>query len=337
MNEKEEIDETKEMQDNLDSDFRPQNPLIVYYKEIIEILTYRFGVRVNNIEDLENLQVKLEENYDKFVNSPQVEEGRIPQMMYDTAAKIIKEDAVCPDFYEDVVRKSLSLGYYPMSMEKIYETPTEQKKYEKLLSSVERDKEGRVCLIFRYFMTIRHHDKKMIVDFKRFKYPKKTRRYVRQTFADYTLTFNRNFDLCAEQIIKHYEAEGTWLVPPLLDTFRSIHNNPDSEVSVDSVELWHGDELVAGELGFITHNAYASLCGFHTENNSGTIQMATLGTWLKENGFAYWDLGMEMSYKYVYGATSMSRERQKQYFEKLGPARLTLPKEPIRIGDLFHL
>ncbi len=332
MNEREELDEIKEMEKNIDPNYRPTKPVFFFYKEIVEIITYRCGLRVNNVEDLENLQDKLENNFVEFLNEPHG--SRIPQMMLDSAAEIIKEDAVCPDFYEDVVRKSLSLGYYPMSMEKGIETITERRKYEKLISTVKFDKDTLLC---RYFMTIRHHEKKMIVDFKRFKFPKKTRRYVRQTFADYTLTFNRNFDLCAERIVKHYEKEGTWLVPPLLNVFRNIHNNPDSEVSVDSVELWHGDELVAGELGFITHNAYASLCGFHTENNSGTVQMAALGTWLKENGFAYWDLGMEMSYKYVYGATSMNREKQKQYFEKLGPDRLTLPKEPIRIGDLFHL
>lgn len=335
MNEKEEIDEIKKMEESLGPNFRPSKPVYYFYKEIVEIITYRCGVRVNNVDDLENLQVKLENNYVDFISQPHGE--RIPPVMCISASEIIKEDAVCPDFYEDVVRKSLSLGYYPMSMEKAIETITERDKYERLYSTVKRDDSGKITFLARYFMTIRHHEKKMIIDFDNFRFPKKTRRYVKQTFADYTLTFNRNFDLCAEQIIRHYEAEGTWLVPPLLDVFRNIHNNPDSEVSVDSVELWHGDELVAGELGFITHNAYASLCGFHTENNSGTVQMAALGTWLKENGFAYWDLGMEMSYKYIYGAISMNREKQRQYFEKLGPDRLSLPKEPIRIGDLFHL
>ena len=124
-------------------------------------------------------------------------------------------------------------------------------------------------------------------------------------------------------------------MPPLLETFKSIHDNPDDEVSVDSVELWNGDELVAGELGFITHNAYASLCGFHIEDNSGTVQMAALGTWLKENGFAYWDLGMEMDYKYVYGAICMGRRAQKEYYDRLGPTRIALPKEGIKIKDLI--
>jgi leucyl/phenylalanyl-tRNA--protein transferase len=124
-------------------------------------------------------------------------------------------------------------------------------------------------------------------------------------------------------------------VPPLLDVLKTIHDNPDDEVSVDSVELWRGDELVAGELGFITHNAYASLCGFHIEDNSGTVQMAALGTWLKENGFAYWDLGMEMEYKYVYGAICMGRRAQKEYYDRLGPTRIALPKEGIKIKDLI--
>ncbi len=316
---------------------RPKVSMYDFFNEIVQALVYRNGVMIEKVDDLDNLQIKLEENLDAFDNRSDRPSDPSFMVFEEYVSQIIKEDAVSPSFYEDIIRKSLSLGYYPMSMEKFVEGISEHEKYKELISTVTYDDKGKMTSLFRYFMTIRHHEKKMIVDFKRFKFPKKTRRYVRQTFADYTLTFNRNFDLCAERIVKHYEKEGTWLVPPLLNVFRNIHNNPDSEVSVDSVELWHGDELVAGELGFITHNAYASLCGFHTENNSGTVQMAALGTWLKENGFVYWDLGMEMSYKYVYGATSMNREIQKQYFEKLGPDRLTLPKEPIRIGDLFHL
>ncbi len=297
--------------------------------DILQLAVYEDGVQINDTSDLENLHHKLEEN------SKRCKETIPSDGLGSHILSIIKEDAVSPDFNEEIVRKALSLGYYPMSMEKLVLSQEEFDTYNELISNMIPKRENEVYA-WRYFMTIRHHQRKMIINFNDFTFPKKTRRYVRQKFGDYTLTFNRNFELCAERLIAQYEAkEGTWVVPPLLDTFRKIHQNPDNQVSVDSVELWRGEELVAGELGFITHNAYASLCGFHTESNSGTIQMAALGTILKEKGFAYWDLGMEMEYKYVYGAICMGRSAQKTYYERLAPTRLALPKEEFKIKDLI--
>lgn len=296
------------------------------YKDAFELALFNSGVRIEDVGDLDNLEQKLVDNHKNF----KVKLG-LPEID-DYLREIVEEDAVCSDFKEDIIRKALSLGYYPMSMEKMVMTEEELMAYADRLSNVKKTKRGMYA--WRYYMTIRHHAKKMIVDFKEFTFPKKTRRYVRQQFADYTLTFNKNFDLCAQTLISQYDE--TWVVPPLLDVLRAIHDNPDDEVSVDSVELWNKEgKLVAGELGFITHNAYASLCGFHIEDNSGTVQMAALGTWLKENGFAYWDLGMEMAYKYVYGAICCGRRTQKEYFNKLRPTRLSLSKEEIRIGDLI--
>lgn len=295
------------------------------YKDVFELAAYESGVRICDVADLDNLEAKLVDNHKNCKNTVGLKE--IDEWVLDT----IEEDAVCADFNEEIIRKALSLGYYPMSMKKMVTTEDELMTYRDQLSKVVKVKGG--VYAWRYFMTIRHHLKKMVIDFNEFKFPKKTRRYVRQQFGDYTLTFNKNFDLCAKTLIAQYEE--TWVVPPLLDVLKAIHENPDDEVSVDSVELWRGDELVAGELGFITHNAYASLCGFHIEDNSGTVQMAALGMWLKENGFAYWDLGMEMDYKYVYGAICMGRRAQKEYYDRLASSRRILPKEEIKIKDLI--
>lgn len=295
------------------------------YKDILELAVYESGVRINDVEDLDDLEHKLVENLKGCTGSVGLKE------IDDYILEIVEEDAVCPTFKEDVIRKALSLGLYPMSMEKMVMTEEEFTEHADQLANVKKTKRG--VYAWRYYMTIRHHLKKMIIDFKEFKFPKKTRRYVRQQFDDYTLTFNKDFDLCVQTLVAQYDE--TWVVPPLIDVLRRIHDNPDDEISVDSVELWNGDKLVAGELGFITHNAYASLCGFHIEGNSGTVQMAALGTWLKENGFAYWDLGMEMDYKYVYGAICMGRRAQKEYYDKLGSERIALPKEGIRVGDLI--
>lgn len=299
---------------------------MVTFKDIYELEVYDSALKISTPEDLDLFEEKMEANLQDYKS---VGEGL--DELDDYVQETIEEDAVCDEFDESVVRKSLSLGYYPMSMEKMIAADEEFAWYQELLSRVEEWEDGAYA--WRYVMTVRHHLKKMIIDFEDFKFPKKTRRYVRQRFGDYVLTFNKDFDLCARTLVAQYDE--TWVVPPLLDVLRTIHEHPDNEVSVDSVELWHGDKLVAGELGFITHNAYASLCGFHIENNSGTIQMAALGTWLKANGFAYWDLGMEMDYKYVYGAKCMGRRAQKEYYDRLATFRLPFPSEGILIKDLL--
>ncbi len=296
------------------------------YKDAFELAVFQAGVWIESVGDLDDLERKLVENHKSCDCTVGLKE--VDDYIFET----IEEDAVCTDFKEDIIRKALSLGFYPMSMEKMVTTEEELMQYKDQLSNVKKVRGG--VYAWRHFMTIRHHLKKMIVDFNEFKFPKKTRRYVRQQFGDYTLTFNKNFDLCAQTLIAQYDE--TWVVPPLLDVLKKIHDNPDDEVSVDSVELWNKEgELVAGELGFITHNAYASLCGFHIEDNSGTVQMAALGTWLKENGFAYWDLGMEMEYKYVYGAICMGRCAQREYYDRLSPKRVALPSTEFKIKDLI--
>ena len=100
--------------------------------------------------------------------------------------------------------------------------------------------------------------------------------------------------------------------------------------AVDSVEIWHDGKIVAGEIGFRTGTAYASLSGFHTEDNIGHVQMAVLGLWLRENGFAFWDLGMSLPYKYRYGAADYDRDEQEKMMDKInGTKIISFPSEEI--------
>lgn len=217
----------------------------------------------------------------------------------------IRQDAFSVNFDESVIRKALEKGFYPMGFQ---------------MDDID-------------FLSIRSHFLKCIITFDRFRVPKNTKKIIEKDFSDCILTFNKAYDQVIEALLSAHPEN--WLSPELLKVFKKIHENPDSAVSIDSVEIWRGDQLIAGELGFITGSAYASLTGFHKDNNSGTVQMSVLGMFLKENGFSYWDLGMSIPYKYRYGTSEFNKAEQKTLWEGLKKERIPLPQKEIPLADFL--
>ena len=260
------------------------------------------GVEISSPEELENLETRLSENY-KRVEKDLFE---LPHWGAE-ALNNISEDAYCRTFDEDIIREAVYRGFYPMSV---------QIDVLKILS-------------------IRYHNRKCLVTPESFRCPRNIKKLIEKKFGQYTLTFNRAFSECVNAIkITYLE---TWLCPELVDVFEKIHNNPDERVSVDSVEIWHDGKLVAGEIGFITGNAYASLTGFHFENDIGNVQLAILGKFLFENGFAYWDLGMSIPYKYRFGAFDTGKKEQQEYWETLEKTRKEFPAdEEIKLSEFLN-
>lgn len=281
--------------------------------DIFEIIFRQNAFKVSSVDDLDHLREGLEDNFDNakfFFQHDDEFEKAIMETLY--------EDALMTSFDEAMVRRALQLGYYPMAMRgRVFksadmdDTVLPQKECRNFLDFVFQSY-GKG--IYRATPTVRYHAKKLIIKPEDFHVSKKFKGWVSGKFSDCTIAFNRNFDLCLNELIKAYP--DTWLFPPLAGILKNIHENPDT-VSVDSVELWRGNELIAGEIGFVTKNAYASLSGFHKEDDSGTVQMLALGKYLFNNGFAYWDLGMEIDYKYRFGAKDYDRDGQEALYDTL--------------------
>lgn len=212
------------------------------------------------------------------------------------------EYCISNDFSPEMIEECCSYGFFPMAIK----------------------------LLDRHFLTVKYHLLKSIMKFDSLHISKNVRRYAKNMY----LTFDKNFDLCIKNIHKIHGLN--WLYPPLVEGLKAIHFGKDFKVGVHSVELWEGDELIAGEIGFIVRNVYTSLSGFYLKNCAGSIQMSALGLFLKNNGFAYWDLGMPIPYKYKYGAINMNRTEYEDLFNKTNQNLLNFPDDKIEIESIFY-
>ena len=154
----------------------------------------------------------------------------------------------------------------------------------------------------RSILLIKSHQQRCVLDFENLHISRKLKRYAR------TLTFhiNQNFSECLQQTVDYHHPD-TWLIQPLCKALIALHHQPMLGVKFHSMEIYDGDRLVAGEIGYTTGAIYTSLAGFHTQNGSGSVQLAILGKVLQENGFSFWDLGMDVPYKKTLGAHLIPR------------------------------
>jgi len=102
-----------------------------------------------------------------------------------------------------------------------------------------------------------------------------------------------------------------WLTPRYLHTFRETRKLREDFHPI-AVYIEKDGEAVAGELGYIIGETYTSLSGFSSREtayrNYGTLQMVLLARYLRENGFAFWNMGQSyMPYKFRLGAKQYDR------------------------------
>jgi len=123
-------------------------------------------------------------------------------------------------------------------------------------------------------------------------------RYELRPDADFELIVNRCQEIHGDD----------WLTAPLVAAIGNIRQNRLHGVYPMSFALYRNDKLVAGEFGVKAGKVYTSYSGYYDESNAGTVQLILTTRWLRENGFAFFDLGMPMDYKTALGATDISPE-----------------------------
>jgi len=102
-----------------------------------------------------------------------------------------------------------------------------------------------------------------------------------------------------------------WLTPQYSDIlYQTQKINDDFQLVAAYIE--EEGILIAGEIGYIIGNTYTSLSGFSSKEKCyrdyGTLQLVLLAQYLKENHFAFWNLGQSyMPYKFQLGAKQYER------------------------------
>lgn len=183
------------------------------------------------------------------------------------------------------------------------------------------------------------HTTRCLLELKDMHVPKSVRKKAR----NFELSMDTAFDeVCRGIDQQHGES---WFYPPIVEAFKALQQRGATgalggKVFVHSFELWHGDDLVAGEVGYVVGTSYTALSGFKRMPSSGSVQMAATGSFLEAQGLTLWDLGMLLDYKAHLGAKGVPREdflkRLRQCQAGAAPGHLTLARTPAnQLIDVF--
>ncbi|CXH95025.1 Leu/Phe-tRNA protein transferase, putative [Plasmodium berghei] len=136
---------------------------------------------------------------------------------------------------------------------------------------------------------------------------------VKKKCKQFYITINKDFDGVVKGIVEKHGQN--WLYPFIQNEFKKIFEKKVKykNVQMHSVELWHEDKLVAGELGNTVGSIYTSLTGFQRQSSAGTIQLCALAKLLEFQKFQLWDLGMLLPYKKEIGSKEIS---MKEFFDR---------------------
>lgn len=121
-----------------------------------------------------------------------------------------------------------------------------------------------------------------------------------------------------------YHRENNWLCLEYRRMLEQLSETPrlPGRFSLRAIELWAttpqddrdpAPRLIAGEIGYTIGSVYTSLSGFSARHEPryadfGTLQIVLLAEALRENGFAFWNMGhTSQPYKLAVGAKPLPR------------------------------
>jgi Leu/Phe-tRNA-protein transferase len=147
---------------------------------------------------------------------------------------------------------------------------------------------------------------------------------IKRFLGRYELRYDADFDYIVDRCIQIHGDD--WLTPPLVRAIREIRAAADKKVTAAgkatvaagpvSFGLYRDGRLVAGEFGVTVGRVYTSYSGYYDEDNAGTAQLVLTTQYLRDRGFAFFDLGMPLDYKRDLGAVDLSPGEFVELFRK---------------------
>jgi Leu/Phe-tRNA-protein transferase len=210
-----------------------------------------------------------------------------PRQIVDAMLEIGYNEEFCVslDFSPDFIARLMAAGFLVMSA-KFVNAPDEDAP----------EAAGQYILLPKLHLT------RSALFFDRLHIKKSIKRFLNR----YELRYDADFDFIVNRCQEIHGDD--WLTGPLVSAIKNIRQNRLHRVYPVSFALYRNDKLVAGEFGVRVGKVYTSYSGYYDESNAGTVQLILTALWLRENGFAFFDLGMPMEYKTDLGATDISPE-----------------------------
>lgn len=152
-----------------------------------------------------------------------------------------------------------------------------------------------------------------IMDFENIKIPKRVSKLIKE--ENYTFTINKKFNEVLESIKKHHK--DSWMKEEYIIILKNIKKNNHLYKNFELISVELNDKvtgmLIAGEIGYKSNNVYTSLSGFMKRNkeynNWGKLQLILLNSYLKKNGYNFWNLGHpQLQYKIDLGSKVYNRK-----------------------------
>ncbi|KPA17030.1 Leucyl/phenylalanyl-tRNA-protein transferase [Candidatus Magnetomorum sp. HK-1] len=128
---------------------------------------------------------------------------------------------------------------------------------------------------------------------------------------NYYLSINKDTSAVFDGIKKYHDSEN-WMTAPYINILKSFINSKQKyKLNLISVELWHNEKLIGGEIGYLIGGIYTSLTGFFDRknySNFGKVQLLSLAVLLKKSNLNFWNMGHPyMNYKFDMGAIAYKR------------------------------
>ena len=107
--------------------------------------------------------------------------------------------------------------------------------------------------------------------------------------------------------------EDTWISSEFIAAYTALHRAGYAH----SIELWRGEQLVAGVYGVAIGGFFAGESMFHVEQNASKLALILLQQRLKSAGFLLFDTQMVTPVTELLGAREVPRQK---YLERLREA-----------------